>query len=174
MRQVVAAGAGVPTMHLGMTERLRCLCSLAHQLMRIHHTEEHRSRIPRSQPFRRAYAPLRGDWLRQSGADVRIWQRCRIQQARLRSAGPGRCASDGYEPQGYLHKWAVNDKARRCGGQSHVPCRRAPALLRAGHSTASGDVGAVARITWCRGNYMKQEFTPVFFLAQQRSQQLRA
>jgi hypothetical protein len=30
--------------------------------------------------------------------------------------------------------------------------RRAPALLRAGYSTASGDVGAEARITWIEGN----------------------
>jgi hypothetical protein len=31
---------------------------------------------------------------------------------------------------------------------------RAPALLRAGYSTASGDVGAEARITWIEG-YVK-------------------
>lgn len=35
----MAAGAGTPATQLGITERLSCLCSLAHQLMRIHHTE---------------------------------------------------------------------------------------------------------------------------------------
>jgi hypothetical protein len=29
--------------------------------------------------------------------------------------------------------------------------RRAPAVLQAGYSTASGDVGAEARITWIEG-----------------------
>jgi hypothetical protein len=40
--------------------------------------------------------------------------------------------------------------------------RRAPAVLRAGYSTASGDVGAKARITWIEG-YVKAVVYAAFF-----------
>ena len=40
--------------------------------------------------------------------------------------------------------------------------RRAPAVLRAGYSTASGDVGAEARITWIEG-YVKPVVYAAFF-----------
>jgi hypothetical protein len=40
--------------------------------------------------------------------------------------------------------------------------RRAPAVLRAGYSTASGDVGAEARITWIEG-YVKAVVYAAFF-----------
>jgi hypothetical protein len=39
--------------------------------------------------------------------------------------------------------------------------RRAPAVLRAGYSTASGDVGAEARITWIEGYVKNRSLRPV-------------
>jgi hypothetical protein len=59
-----------------------------------------------------------------------------------------------HAPQSYLHKWAVNDKTRRSG----LICRRAPALLRAGHSTASGYGGAFAHITLDRGKWKTEVY----------------
>jgi hypothetical protein len=39
---------------------------------------------------------------------------------------------------------------------------RAPALLRAGYSTASGDVGAEARITWIEGMWKSVVYASFF------------